>query len=211
MPAVGNSPGWAELMIPLQGMEISKIQISAPQKTKGPGVPPYAQDRPLANLSYHDNYLHLPCLSVLTPFLTILDWDSSTGKLELMVPQGSPTHTKLTFLQDYILNTIQAHQRSWFGTSEYSTEDFRKMFQPILNGDKFTIYLHGPNPELKPTGRVWVWANKNWTKGAKDTSFQAGETVRVALRLQGVCFLYQPHRIKFRIQHQTVAIYKKSL
>lgn len=209
MPAIGNSPGWAEMMIPLQGMDISKIHISPPQKTNGPGVPLYAQDRPIACLSYNDTVFKLPCLSVLTPFLTVLSWDSTTGKLELQVPQGTSTHTKLTFLQDYILTTLTRHQRGWIGTPDNTLSELRDMFQPILTGEKLVIYLHGPNPELKPSGRVWIWNSDSWSKGAKQTSFQEGMEVRVALRLQGICFLYQSQRVRFRIQHQTIAIYTK--
>jgi hypothetical protein len=209
MPAIGNSPGWAELMIPVQGMEISKIHISLPQKSCGPGVPNYAQDRPLALLSYHDTYVKIPCLSIMTQFLTVLQWDPLTGRLDLHVPSGTPTNIKLSLLQDFILNKIQSHQRNYIGTSDHSLTEIREMFQHILAGERFTVYLHGPNPELKVCGRVWIWNQDTWSKGAKQTSFKVGDSVRVALRLQGICFLYQGQRVRFRIQHQTIAIYHR--
>jgi hypothetical protein len=209
MPAVKNSPGWAEMMIPLQGMDISKIILNSPQKVTGPGIPVYAQDRPLASLQYHDTLYRLSCLSILTPFLTVIHWDSSIGKLELQVLQGTSTYIKFNLLQEFIINTITKYQRSWLEMSNSSATEIRSMFQHILSGERLILYLHGPNPEQKTCGRIWSW-NKGWFKGANSSSFKVGDEIRVALRLQGVCFLHQAHGSKFRIQHQTVAVYHKN-
>lgn len=204
-------PGWAEIMVPIQGIDTSKIVLGRPTKVTGPGVPPYAQDRPLSLLTYNDGFIQLPCLAVLTPFLKVVSWDSTLGKLELHVSSGSQTYQKLTLIQNYILNMIQNHQKSWIGTMDCSNQEIRDMYQPILSGDRLTIYLHGANPEQKTTGRVWLWREQRWQKGASKDSFKVGDMIRVAVRLQGICYLIQGNRVRFRLQHQTVAIYKKQV
>jgi hypothetical protein len=84
-------------------------------------------------------------------------------------------------------------------------------FSAYYSGNILTIYLHGSNPEQKQTGRVWIWNQSNWQKGASSTSFKKGQLIRVALRFQGVCFLQTSLKdTKYRIQHQTVAIFHKT-
>ena len=202
-------PGWAEIMVPIQGIDTSKIILEAPQKVTRPGIPTYAQDRPLSALTYNDGFIQLPCLAVLTPFLKVLSWDSSTGRLDLHVVSGTQTYQKLTLIQNYMLNMIHDHQKSWIGTMDSSTQEIRDMYQPMLVGERLTIYLHGANPEQKTTGRVWLWASKGWQKGASKGSFKPGDMIRVAIRLQGICYLIQGARVRFRLQHQTIAIYKR--
>ena len=47
-----KEPGWAEMFLPLQALDIASVTIDEPKKSTGPGVPAYAQERPLSALSY---------------------------------------------------------------------------------------------------------------------------------------------------------------
>ena len=204
-----REPGWAELFLPLQAIEVNSIQIDEPKKLTGPGVPSYAADRPIAALSYVNSSFRMPVLNILTPFLTVHNWDSNTGKLELEVDLNSTLSTKCIVIQEHIL-TLLASKPQWLLPHIKTKEELRESFQEIISGQIMTIYLHGPNPEQKQMGRVWIWKENNWQKGASKTSFKKGQKLRVALRFQGVCFLQTvSKKMRYRIQHQTISIFHK--
>jgi hypothetical protein len=205
-----KEPGWTEMFLPLQALEVRNIHIDEPKACKGPGVPLYAADRPIAALSYKTSTFAMPCLAILTPFLKVHSWDSLTGRLDLEVEQDSLTAIKCNALQETILDLLVSKPQ-WFQTSETKIEDeIRQNFQPILTGTILTIYLHGPNPEKKQMGRVWIWKSNQWQKGASSTSFKKGQQIRISLRLQGICFLpISNGKTRYRLQHQTVCIFYK--
>jgi hypothetical protein len=205
-----KEPGWAEMFLPLQALDIASVTIDEPKKSSGPGVPAYAQERPLAALSYKSDMFTMPILSILTSFLKVYAWDSKTGRLDLEIDPASPSAMKLSLLQDTIVGLLIKHPQ-WLRVQGITKDDLKTCFQHILNGSILTIYLHGPNQDTKPVGRVWV-CNKGWQKGASASSFQKGQLIRVALRLQGVCFLQSPNaKTRLRVQHQTVTIFHKPI
>jgi hypothetical protein len=204
-----REPGWAEIFIPLQAIEVHNIHIDEPKKLIGPGIPSYAIDRPIALLSYSTSLFRMPTLGILTPFLKIHSWDSTTGKLELDITSDPIVSTKYFMIQEHILNLLSSKPQ-WLFPHTRSKEDLRANFQEFIHEDILTIYLHGPNPEKKQTGRVWIWRDDEWQKGAGPNSFKKGQQIRVALRFQGVCFLQTPaKKMRYRIQHQTVTIFQK--
>jgi len=206
-----REPGWAELFLPLQTIEVQHIQIEEPKKLLGPGVPLYAADRPIAALSYIHSMFRMPVLNILTPFLKVHSWDSVTGRLELEVEAGSSTAMKCISIQSHILSLLAANPQ-WLLPHTKTKQELLENFQEIISGQILTIYLHGSNPEQKQTGRVWVWREDGWQKGASSTSFKRGQQIRVALRFQGVCFLQTAaKKMRYRIQHQTISVFHKSL
>jgi hypothetical protein len=59
-------------------------------------------------------------------------------------------------------------------------------------------------------GRVWIWKENQWHKGANSTIFKKDQEIRIGLRFQGICFLpSQNSKTRFRLQHQTIAIFSK--
>jgi len=206
-----REPGWTEIFIPLQTIEIKDIHMNEPKKISGPGIPPYAIDRPIATLSYINSNYTIPTLSIFTPFLKIHSWDSTSGRLELEIDIHSSTAMKYSNIQEHII-TLLSEKPQWFYPYTKKKEEFLTNFQRMIHGNLLTIYLHGPNPEKKQTGRVWIWNQTSWQKGASVNSFKKGQLIRVALRLQGVCFLQSSSSkdIRYRIQHQIVTIIHKS-
>lgn len=205
-----NQPGWAEMFLPIQALEMGNIRIEEPKIPTGPGIPSYAADRPLAVLSYQTPSFFLPCLNIITQFLRVYSWDSSIGRLELEVDYDSITYLKCTALQD-IIHSLLVEKPMWLLQHGIKPQDLRPNFQNILTHNILTIYLHGQNPEKKPMGRVWIWRDGSWQKGATASSFRKGQEIRVAMRLQGVCFLPTPMgKMRCRLQHQTVAIFHKA-
>jgi len=205
-----REPGWAEFFLPLQAIEVQHIQIEEPKKPVGPGIPLYAIDRPIAALSYsHPNY-RMPILNILTPFLKVHSWDSLTGRLELEVDISSQIAMKCSLIQEHFIHLLSSNLH-WLLPYTQSKEELRENFQEIIHDQILSIYLHGPNPEKKQTGRVWIWNKPHWQKGASGASFKKGQQIRVALRFQGICFLQtSSKKMKYRIQHQTISIFHKS-
>jgi hypothetical protein len=210
MAAQPRDPGWAEWFIPSQILELSCVEIEEPRKLTGPGVPAYAADRLIAPISYRTPISSLPCLTLLTPFLRVRFWDSPSGRLELELDPDSPFSTKLIALQEYILSLLGAHL-TWLPPDQRSVQDIYPNFQTLVHNGNCTVYLHGPNPERKQMGRVWCYQNSGWQKGVGQHSFQKGQQIRLALRIQGICFLQTASgRQRYRIQHQVIAIFHES-
>ena len=203
--------GFAEIFLPLQALEVSSIRIDEPKIFHTQSTTAHSNNRLLSNLSYQTSVYTLPKLAILTPFCKVLSWDSSTGRLDLELDSTSVTALKCEVFQEYIINTL--HQKSsWFTNGQQSLETLRTNFQHIYHNHTLTVYLHGQNQEKKVVGRVWIWKNNTWQKGAGPTSFKRGQSLRVAIRFQGICFLPGHGGVTFtRLQHQVIAIYHKSV
>ena len=202
-----KEPGWTEIFLPLQALEVRNISISEPKPTKYTNTFSTIE-KPLSLLSYKTETFNLPCLAVLTPFVKVYAWDPTIGRLDLEIEQNSITENKLFAMQDKILELL-TENISWFPGFK-NIEDIKNNFQHILFGSIFTIYLHGLNPEKKQIGRVWIWNNDVWQKGASSTMFKKGQHLRVALRFQGVCAIKLTNgKTRLRLQHQTIAIFIK--
>ena len=197
--------GWAEFFIPLQNIQPLHIKLDEPKKQAS-----LNQDRPIAHLSYESTLFKMPTLAILTPFLKVSSWDSSTGRLDMEVDEHSLGFQKFLSVEETLLDLLASHP-SWLRANKSSKEELKHTFQRILKDNIFTVYLHGQNQDTKPAGRVWIYKEGAWSKGATASSFKRGQQLRVAVRLQGVCFLQYPGQpTRLRIQHQTVAVLHKT-
>ena len=191
-----DDTGWAELFLPIQSVSADDIHIQAPKFIH--------PKRPLFEFQYVTDDYTLLNVPILTTFLKVHSWDSSTGRLELET--DIITSAKIIAIQKRILQIVSSHP-NW--TSRQST--LQQDFQYMLHNSILTVYLHGSNPDQVHTGRVWVWSGSQWKKGVGATTLRKGQQIRLAVRFQGVCTLQTDGpRTRYRIQHQSVAIYKKS-
>lgn len=196
-----------ELCLPIQAMEVGKVHLSPltimPNRNPKPGV----ENRPIAPLSYVDSNVTLPCLSILLPTLKITRWDPATGRIDLDLSPYTLVSTKLSTLQEYIVSTVYIQQSSWLGRTDLDHATVYSLLQPLVSGTTLTLFLHGPNPALKPAGRAWIYSGGKWLRGSKPTTFYVGQEVRICVRLHGLCLIPQKGTLvpKFRIQHQVIA------
>lgn len=201
-----SSPNWVECFIPLQALQIGGIELQEPRKQMNSS---HTYDKSIAALKYTTESFKLESLNLLTPFMKVANWDSSSGRLDFELEFDSISYKKLIAIQDTIIKQFQAHS-TWLTEHGSSKEEFKQNFQQIVKHNIFSVYLHGQNQDTRPTGRVWIWKDGAWTKGATPTSFKRGQQLRVAFRLQGVCFLHLPgFQTRLRLQHQTVAVIQK--
>ncbi len=189
-----------EWTIPIQKLEVSKVQVGFVQKNI----------KPLTPLSYIDGPISFQNLNILLPPLQIKEYDHATGKLMLTLPEGNQTYSKLQALQDALLSSVFINQRYWFPESNRSQDQIRHAFQPFL--DSGILYLYCPlqqNQDRRNT--LCIWKENTWKRFDTTGLLQRGEFIRVALRLQGISF--QTHVStgvwtgRFRVQHRITCIY----
>jgi hypothetical protein len=195
--------GWAEFFLPIQTLNTEYIQVDSPKHIHSNRHFYPTNDRPIAALWYKSPDFTLTSFTLLTTTLRVHSWDSATGRLELETDTN--TAAQIIAIQKRILTILESH-REWFPPHTNIQQDFQYMYHNSI----LTVYLHGMNSEQIHMGRVWNWSDGTWKKGVSPATFSKGCAVRLAIRFQGICFLKtEGGKIRYRIQHQTVAIYHK--
>ncbi len=216
-----------EWTVPIQKLEVSKVKVGFIQKNL----------KPITPLSYTDGPISFQNLNILLPPLQIRDYDPTSGKLMLSLPEGSQTSSKLQALQDALLSSVFVNQRYWFPQSNRTMEQIRGAFQPFL--DNGVLYLYCPCfpslPRSEGAGPCFpsssltrgdgentlqnhdrrnllcIWKENEWKQFDTTGLLQRGESIRVALRLQGISFQTNLSTGvwtgRFRVQHRIACIY----
>lgn len=192
--------GWAEFFLPLSSIQTDAIQIHTPRPLHGS-----IRGRSIIEFGYQTNEFSLYNLPILTPFLRIHSWDSTTGRLELETDPS--TSTKIVAIQKHLV-TMLGSRKEWVSDPTNIQHDFQYM----IHNSILTVYLHGSNPNQSHTGHVWVWSGSQWKQGVGPTSIRNGQMIRLAIRFQGIVSLPSDGtRTRYRIQHQTVALYHRPM
>jgi hypothetical protein len=187
-----GSPGYAEVFIPLENLQLENIRIHPPTS-------PYPIRIPTSILSYTTTFT-MPKLSVLTPFLKVHSWDFSKGRLELVV--GDMSHIVLN-LQELLIQKIVKNP-AWSSLASHSYDEVKGRFQPIVTNGIIPLYLNNQGPE-----GISVHTGDT-VKYISESALQHGQQVRVALRFQGLVFLKNTNGgLFYRLQHQVTRIYCK--
>lgn len=190
-----------EWTIPAQTFTQASAQISAPNKNQ----------KPMAPLSYTDELMTLPALSILLPSLPVKEYDSQTGKLSLSLHGHPSILAKLQAFQVKMLHAIYSNYSTWFpGERSRSVDDTNASFQPlILNG---CIHLYCPLMTVGSFNEISIYSAGSWSKGVIPADlFVAGRQIRIAIKLQGISF--HQHAVsrnltgRSRVQHRILAIY----
>jgi len=190
---------WIEWTIPIQKLEVGKIQVGALQKTQ----------KPLTPLSYSDGPIVFQNLNLLLPPLSIKEYDATTGKLILNLTESASTAAKLLALQESLLHTVYANQKIWFPESTRSREQIQQFFQSFVENTLLHLYCPLQTQEKRHT--IYIWRDGEWKKLTNAGLLQKGQSIRVALRLQGIS--YQMHQTtglwtgRFRVQHKISCLY----
>jgi hypothetical protein len=187
-----------EWQIPIQKVEIVNINIGSPWARERRE---YSQ-KALAPLSYFGTQFRLPFVSLLFPPLPVIEYNPLSGKLSLDMSETSLATIKLTTLQETLINSIIYHQYAWF-KSNYSKEDVKNGFQPIIEGN--TLILHCPNRGIP------IYKDGDWVKNS-NVELRAGMRIRVAVKIHGISFLNRNEQRdiewtgRSRIQHRIQGI-----
>jgi hypothetical protein len=190
---------WMEWTIPIQKLEVSKIQFGSLQRTF----------KPLTPLSYTDGPIVFQNLNLLLPPLLIKEYDSSTGKLILNLAESPSTAAKLLALQDSLLNSVFQNQKAWFPDSNRAREQIQNFFQSFVENTSLHLYCPLSTQEKRHT--ISVWKDNEWKRLDMAGLLSKGDSIRVALRLQGISYQMNPTTGswtgRFRVQHKISSIY----
>jgi len=163
----------AECSLALTAIEPTNIKI----ETNKNGKTPYAR------IKYSDSILQLDPFSIVTPSLPILAYDFSKGRIDIDLAADEASLAKFKSLQETIIQLLHSQQYEWFQTHSMTIDAIKERFQPFLQGTVLSIYLSS----LLRTGKpIWVWKGGNWSNVLKQSSLQAGKSVRLVLRLTGI-------------------------
>ena len=189
---------WMEWTVPLQKLEVSKIQPGTLQ----------ISGKPLTPLSYVDGQFILQHLNILLPALPIKEYDPETGRLILGLSETPQIQAKLMALQDSFLSTVYLNQRKWFSDSNRSKEQMAALFQTFV--EPTSLHLYCPLQTQDKKYSLFVWKKGVWERLVSPGLLEKGDMIRVALRLQGIS--YQMNQSgswtgRFRIQHRIFSIY----
>ena len=181
-----------DVMLSLQDFDTSKLIMENPKRIKSsqPNV-----ERTLSTFSYKNDIFTMLSLSLLTPFGKVHTWDYSTGKLEIDVGAKSTFYTKYTLFQ----STIGTLTKRIYSSNSY--------FHPMLFGTILTVYLYTKPPFQEK--ETFLYSNTKWSTKLQRHTFEKGQSIRLGIQFQGVCFLHnlQSNDCKYRLQHQVKAIY----
>lgn len=191
-----------ELAVPLQRLTCANIEISSP----------YKYQKPMASLSYKDDEITLPCLSILLPALSIKSYDTETGKLSLSLTPYPQLLAKLQAFQLKMVQTIYENYTTWFPLEQARTmDDTHGSLQPLIANN--CIHLYCPLVTVGSFNEISIFSDGSWSKGTIPPSLLvAGKQVRIGVRLQGISFHQHPLTRKLtgrsRVQHRILVIYK---
>ena len=188
-----------EWTVPIQKLELTKI-LPGSLQTSGKALTP---------LEYRDGPFALKHLNILLPPLLVREYDSSTGKLTLYLPEQSAILQKLMALQESLLLLVYQHQKAWFPDSNRTKEQIQHFFQPFVEGNNLQLYC-----PLQTSDKKYffsLWKDGAWSRLTAPGVLQRGDIIRVALRLQGISYQTSGAAAtwtgRFRIQHRIMCMY----
>jgi hypothetical protein len=188
-----------EWTIPIQKLEVTKIRVDPLQKNM----------KPLTPLSYADGPIVFQNLNLLLPPLKIHDYDATTGKLLLSLSDSSATAAKLLALQESFLSAVYTNQRMWFPESNRTKEQIQRLFQSFV--ENTLLHLYCPLQVQEKRHTISIWRDGEWKRLSSPGLLQKGDSIRVALRLQGISYQLDTASGvwtgRFRVQHKIICIY----
>ena len=186
-----------EWAIPLQKLEVGKIQICELQNNEKSLVP----------LAYFDGQHTFPFLNILLPKFSVDSFDPLSGKLVISLKDvsGNQSEAKLNALQTCLLNAVFMQQQIWFPSKNYTLDILNKLFKPIVEND--LLYLYFPT---QYNNDIHIYKDKKWYNKYQPGIIQKNDNVRIMFRIQGLSFHKDNYNKewsgKFRLQHRILTI-----
>ena len=201
-----------DIAIPSQLFEIGKIHV-LPFTKKG-------KYPPMAELQYISSELdnkYINC-TIVTPILTIEEWNSFKGRLKLNSESASEENNtfnvKIDATQEYLISSIFTQQESLFADithpQKLTHKNIDDCFKRFYDGHFLTCYI-SPH-HLFP---LYVKGNR---VGLEEfhTFLKPGQKIRLILQLNGISKIPLEYlnsisgsndNYSFRIQHQILGAY----
>lgn len=177
------------LTIPYQALEIGNIHLNPFQNDK--------YGKSIARLSYKDNSIDFQDVSILTPPLKVIDYNSESSRLRLDLSDQFNFQVKLNTLQEYLISTFVVHQQSFLGIRNESHGTIHNYFHFLLNHNILSLYAFPTNIIKKADGTI-----------SKVSELKSGDVIRCIIRIQGVSQLKNKNGMRLRLQHSIPSIWQ---
>ena len=176
------------LSIPYQALEIGHIHLTPFQSDK--------YGKSIACMSYKDNSVDFNDVSILTPPLKVIFYNSEKSRLNIDLSDHNNFQVKLNMLQDYLVTTFYVHQQSFLNKKNYTHLNIRDLFQFLLNDYILSLYIFPTSIVKKEDGTV-----------CKVSDLQSGDTIRCVIRFQGISQISNKYGTRLRLQHSVPSIW----
>jgi hypothetical protein len=176
------------LSIPYQALEIGHIHLTPFQADK--------YGKAVASLSYKDNSIDFQDVSILSPPIKIIDYNSENSRLRIDLSEQSNFQIKLNTLQEYLISTFYVHQQSFLNQRNEPRESISELFHFLLDGSTLSLYVF-------PTSYV----KKNDGTTIRVSDLKGGDTIRFIIRLQGISQIRNKYGLRLRLQHSIPSIW----
>jgi len=179
-----------EWSIPLQKLEVGKVQIGEIQHNEKSLVP----------LAYFDGKNVFSNLNILLPKLNVQEFNENTGKLVLTLKEHE---AKLNALQNILLSAIYIQQRVWFPEIFYNNEILNTLFKPIVHNGLLNLFY-----PVQYNSDIHIYKDGVWHNNYVPGLIKENDSLRIMFRIQGISF-HKYNNIwsgKFRLQHRIYAV-----
>jgi hypothetical protein len=174
------------LAVPYHALEIGRVHIDP--------FRPDRKGRPLAPLTYRDTYINTLDLTLITPALTLVEYDTARNRLVLDTSAFPLFQAKFATLQDYIVNLMHLEGNSFFGKT-MGLEQLRTRLQPLFVGQHLIVYSY-PNLLVQLKGDTVCNLSE----------VKSGMKLSLALRIHGILEFQGRSGAQLRIQHSVAKI-----
>jgi hypothetical protein len=141
----------------------------------------------IAPFRYVDTTLTLNSVIILSPPLTVIHHDMTTGRILFDASTAPFFLNKLQTLQETIAQALYSNQASFLGIHMgLTTEHFKKMLFSLVNNKKLTLFMGGS------ARSVSIHSSSGTTTTGIHREFQMGQRLRIAFQLQGLSILANP-------------------
>jgi hypothetical protein len=176
------------LSIPYQALEVSNIHLSPFQSDK--------YGKAIARLSYKDNSIDFQDVSILSPPINIIDYNSDNSRLRIDLSDQFNFQVKLNTLQEYLVSTFYVHQQSFLGQKDNTHDEIRELFHFLLDNSTLSLYIF-PTTLIKKEDGTTI----------KVSDLKSGDTIRCVIRFQGISQISNKYGTKLRLQHSIPSLW----
>lgn len=176
------------LSIPYQALEVCNIHLN-----------PFTYDKygkQLARFSYKDTSIDIHDVSIISPPLTIIDYNPENSRLRLDVSHHETFQRKLMCMQENLVSTFEMHQQSFLNFNNTSHESIRNLFHFLLTDTILHIYIY-------PTAIV----KKKDGTSCKIMDLSPGDMIRCVIRFHGISQIQTRSGMRLRLQHSVPIVW----
>ena len=173
------------LSIPYQYLNVKNVNLA-----------PFKADkykRMMARLSYKDDNILFNDVSILSPIITVIDYNPNNSRLRLDISNHFDFQIKLNTLYEYLINTIYINKTTFFNEN-MSYEEFIRTFYYITDGHILSLYIY-PTAFVKKENSVFM----------RVADLKPGDTIRCIITFQGISQIKNNTRL--RLHHSVPSIY----